>query len=118
MAAALIPLIPAAVSILTPLVKSLIVHAEQQFGPKTGQTKAALVASQVLPAVEQLAAAGKIPGTLDGQSISTIIETVFQGMKAAGEIPAAGAVLPAQAGQSYTFAGTLTLPAAAIKPAS
>lgn len=116
--AVLLPtLLSAAIPLVTPLVQSLVLHAEHLFGAKTGQQKFQSVLSAVTPVVDALSAAGKIPGTLDGVAISSIIESVVQNYKASGVLNPS-VVIPQITGSngnisspmgSVKVSGTLTL---------
>lgn len=84
-AAVLLPtLISAAIPVITPLVQSLVLHVEKLFGAKTGQQKFQSVMSAVVPVVDALAASGKIPGSIDGVAIGSIIESIVQDFKSKG----------------------------------
>jgi hypothetical protein len=118
-AAILLPtLLSAAIPLVTPLVQSLVIHAEHLFGAKTGQQKFQSVLAAVTPVVDALSTAGKIPGTLDGVAISSIIESVVQDLKAKN-ILNPSVVIPQIAGStgsgnafpmgSVKVSGTLTL---------
>lgn len=76
------PIIAAASPLLIPLIQSLVMHAENLFGAKTGGTKLETVVNAVLPIAQQLAASGKLPGQLDAGSITAMVESVVQNFKA------------------------------------
>lgn len=88
-AAAIIPiiapeLISAAIPLVKPVIQSLVLHVEKLFGTKTGPDKFKNVLQAVTPIVESLATSGRIPGTIDGVAIGSLIESVVQEFKALG----------------------------------
>jgi uncharacterized protein (DUF697 family) len=95
-AAAIIPVVLAAAPLLQPLITSLVTHVEHLFGAKTGPTKFDVVLNAVTKAAEDLSAAGKLPGVLDSQSITAMIQTVV------ADLQAAGVLNPTSAGQIVT----------------
>lgn len=89
MAAAIVPVIAAAIPLLRPVIKGLISGVQRIFGHNQGQgpTKLQTVVNATMTVVEQMATAGKIPGHLDAAAIASIVEAVVQEMKATGELP-------------------------------
>lgn len=112
-AAAVITLAPLVVPILKPIVTSLVVHLEHLFGTKTGPTKFATAVSTTLGIADQLAAAGKIPGSIDGVTVSTLVESVVQELKSANiltpSITPPSVIGGIPTGASVNVTGTLTL---------
>jgi hypothetical protein len=100
---------------ITPLVTSLITHAEALFGAKTGPTKFQSVLDAATPFINALSASGKIPGTLDGVSVGTIIETIVQDLKSknlldpSSVIPSIAPTSTNTQGTSVKLTGTLIL---------
>src|SRR5689334_22161608 len=103
MAAATIPLITAAIPLLTPIITNLIQHVESLFGAKTGETKFKTVLDAVTAIAGQLSTAGKLPGVLDPSTLAQQIEVIVQDLKSKGQLPA-----PTVA-QKYTASGVFTL---------
>jgi uncharacterized protein (DUF697 family) len=113
MASIAIPLISAAVPLLTPLIESLVTHVESMFGAKTGPTKFDAVLTAVSKVAADLGTAGKIPGQLDTASLATMIETVVQQFKADGiltpSVQPAPAVTAAPKPGTFQVSGTINL---------
>lgn len=113
--AVLLPtLISAALPLVTPLIQALVVHVEKLFGAKTGQQKFQSVLSAVIPVIDALSAAGKIPGTIDGVAVGSIIESVVQDLKAKGILNPSITIPPVVGGSTAGFGavkvtGTLNL---------
>lgn len=112
MAAAIIPLIlSAAVPLVKPLISSLVLHVEGLFGAKTGPQKFQSVLDAVTPIVNALSAAGILKGTMDTTSLSTLIESIVQDLKAQGVLTPATLPNLNSTGVSgaYKISGTFTL---------
>ena len=114
MAAAIIPLasavLPIVIPLLRPVVESLVTHVEKIFGAKTGETKFQTVVDQLTPLVEALATSGKIPGTIDGVHVGSLVETVVQDLKSKGVLtPTIIPASPLGAGGTYKISGNITL---------
>jgi hypothetical protein len=110
-AAAVITLAPIAAELLKvalpkirPLAESLILHAEQLFGAKTGPVKFQSVLEALTPFISALSTSGKIPGTLDGVAVGTIIETIVQDLKSKDQLNPS--VIPPVASGSIPSTGT------------
>ena len=83
----MIPVIASLLQLVGPsVIKGLIIGVEKLFGAKTGPDKLSAVISALKPIVEKLAASGKIPGIPDEATLTSVIETILQGMKDNGEI--------------------------------
>lgn len=118
-AIALAPIISAAIPLIKPLLQSLVLHVEKLFGAKTGQTKFEQVLAAATPIVNQLATAGKIPGTIDGIALGSLIETIVQEFKGANVLnpsvtlpslpTSTGAGVATASGSNFKVFGTLTL---------
>ena len=114
-AAVLLPtVISAVIPLITPLVQSLVVHVEKLFGAKTGPDKFQSVLAAILPVVNALSTAGKIPGTVDGVAVGSIIESVVQELKGKGILNPSVTIPPVAGsnnllGASVKVTGTLTL---------
>lgn len=67
-----------------PFLESLIVHVESLFGKAKGPTKLQAVLNAALPVLDQLAASGLIPGTIDGVSLSKIISNMVTELNSLG----------------------------------
>src|SRR4051794_35503444 len=80
---------PVLLVILLPLiiqhVPGIIQMVEGLFGPKAGPMKLKVSTDMLKQITDSLAAMGKIPGVPDQSSITLIIESIFQQMKAAGQ---------------------------------
>lgn len=111
MAAAIIPLVTAAIPLLTPLVMSLVTHVEHLFGAKTGATKFDNVLTSTLKVAQDLGTAGKIPGQLDPQSIAVLIQSVVSDMKAKGLLTPE--IAPSVSTSPGSSVATLSAPAGA-----
>jgi hypothetical protein len=98
MAAAIIPIISAAVSAVSPLRPSIVQLMEQAFGPKTGETKLEIATDIANTIVLQMAAAGKLEGAApqDLSYLQGAIEQVVQWMKASGQLAGTGSAVGAQ----------------------
>ena len=95
---------------LKPLVTSLVTHVEALFGGKTGQTKFQTVVDQLVPVIDALATAGKIPGTIDGVSVGSLVESVVQELKSKGQLnPTITPVSPVGVSGTYKVSGSITL---------
>ena len=79
-------LIAALLPLAEPLIKGLIKGVEGIFGPKTGDVKLKAVVESLMPVLEALAKAGKIPGLPDNNTVTALVELVFQSLKKTGEI--------------------------------
>lgn len=114
---ALAPLISAAIPVIKPVIQSLVLHVEKLFGAKTGPDKFKAVLQAITPIVDAMATSGRIPGTIDGVAVSSLIEAVVQEFKATGILnPSVNpTTLPTPAGagaplgSSYKLSGTLIL---------
>jgi hypothetical protein len=76
------PIIAALISLAPTLISPAIRAVEALFGPKTGDTKMAAVVAALMPVLEKLATAGKLPGIPDPSTLETVVESVFQQDKA------------------------------------
>lgn len=74
-------LIASLLSIAPVIIGPTIKAVEALFGPKTGETKMKAVIEAVTPVVHKLAAAGKLPGIPNEETLQTVIEAVFQASK-------------------------------------
>jgi hypothetical protein len=98
MAAAIIPIISAAVSAVSPLLPSIVQLMEQAFGPKTGETKLEIATDIANKIVQQMATAGKLEGAApqDLSYLQGAIEQVVQWMKASGQLADTGSAVGPQ----------------------
>lgn len=87
MAAAIIPVIASTITALSPLVPPIIQGVEALFGPKTGPTKLQTAVDMLGKAAEALAAAGKIQGIPDLSTLTTLVQSSVDALKAQGQLP-------------------------------
>lgn len=99
-------MIPTLLSLAVPLIIPVLKGVEAAFGAKTGKTKAEAAANALMPILQQLATAGKLPGIPDIGILQTVLETVFQANKKEIENVnnPAGVSLPASFAGSHAIA--------------
>lgn len=119
MAAAIIPLVAAAVSVIGPQIPSIVAMVERLFGhsdltkSKDGNVKMQAAVSIGTMLLEQLANAGKIPSApvVDPSlpaGLAGAIQQAVDAMNRGGQLKAPGEDAPAANGGTWVIAGTLT----------
>ena len=98
MAAAAIPILTAAMPLLIPIGRALVVQVEHLFGAKSGAAKANAVYDALGAVAAQMAEHGKIPAKLDSASITAIIEAIVAEMNSRGILNPASAAAMVAAG--------------------
>lgn len=81
-------LIASLMSLAPVIIGPTIKAVEAIFGPKTGDTKMTAVVEALTPVMAKMAAAGKLPGIPDEQTLRGVIEIIFQATKRDIENPA------------------------------
>jgi hypothetical protein len=89
MAAIAIPIIAAALPIVTPFLQSVFVHLQGLFGKgdPANALKINTAVGAVTPLLAALQAAGIIPGTATADQIMALVQSAFTSIKGQGFIP-------------------------------
>lgn len=109
MAAAIIPVVAAALPVIQPILTNLIHLVEVHFGAGTGPTKLDTVISAGTAIAENLATAGKLPGKLDAATIGTVAQGIVSQLNANSQLsPQKSAAALAGTAQNLVLTGTFT----------